>query len=173
MSTTTNLFVDGGIYRFNGLLSDLKHFVDETLGLKGNWSSPWGDVKLFNAADSGFAIKWYGHSKTLVIQTDNEHKFASLANPVGSDVVAGASNGVSESRKICTCPYTCVNSNIFAELEGVKLDMTILESRLFASISQQESKSDEINSLRVKQKDMEAIINKKDEVICKLNEEIQ
>jgi hypothetical protein len=51
--------------------------------------------------------------------------------------------------------------------------MTILESRLFASISQQESKSDDINSLRVKQKDMEAIINKKDEVICKLNEEIQ
>ena len=93
MSTTTKLFVDGGIYRFNGLLSDLKHFVDETLGLKGNWSSPGGDVKLFNAADSGFAIKWYGHSKKLVIQTDNEHylkrKFASLANPVGSDVVAG------------------------------------------------------------------------------------
>ena len=51
--------------------------------------------------------------------------------------------------------------------------MTILESRLFASISQQESRSVDINSLRVKQKDMEAIINKKDEVICKLNEEIQ
>ena len=75
--------------------------------------------------------------------------------------------------KVCTCPYTCVNSNIIAELEGVKLDITILESRLFASISQQESKSVDINSLRVKQKDMEAIINKKDEVICKLNEEIQ
>ena len=51
--------------------------------------------------------------------------------------------------------------------------MTIFESCLFTSISQQESKSDDINSLRVKQKDMEAIINKKDEVICKLNEEIQ
>jgi hypothetical protein len=115
MSTTTKLFVDGGIYRFNGLLSDLKHFVDETLGLNGNWSSPVGDVKLFNAADSGFAIKWFGHSKKLVIQTDNERylkrKFASLANPVGSDVIASASNGVSES-KVCTCPYTCVNSNI-------------------------------------------------------------
>ena len=77
---------------------------------------PGGDVKLFDAADSGFAIKWYGHSKKLVIQTDNEHylkrKFASLANPVGSDVVAGASNGVSESK----CPYTCVSSDIMGQV---------------------------------------------------------
>ncbi|CAB4026890.1 Hypothetical predicted protein [Paramuricea clavata] len=36
MNTTTKLLVDGGIYGFNGLLSDLKRFVDETLGLKGN-----------------------------------------------------------------------------------------------------------------------------------------
>jgi hypothetical protein len=50
MSTTTKLFVDGGIYGFNGLLSDLKNFVDETLGwnlIKGNWSSSGGDVNLF------------------------------------------------------------------------------------------------------------------------------
>ncbi|CAB4019614.1 Hypothetical predicted protein, partial [Paramuricea clavata] len=173
MSTTTKLLVDGGIYRFNGLLSDLRLKVlcrDETLGVPLAVMSS----SLINAVDCGFAIKWYGHSKKLVIQTDNEHylkrKFASLANPVGSDVAAG--DGVSVS-KVCTCPYTCVNSDIIAELEGVKLDMTILGSRLFASISQQESKSDDINSLRVKQKDIEAIINKKDEVICKLNEEIQ
>jgi hypothetical protein len=95
----------------------LKNFVDETLGLKGNWSSPGGDVKLFNTADSKFTIKWYGHSKKLVIQADNEHhlkkKFASLANPVVSDVAANGSNGVSVS-KVCTCPYTCVNSDIIA-----------------------------------------------------------
>ena len=48
--------------------------------------------------------------------------------------------------KICTCPCSCINS---LELEGVKLDMTVSESIYLLQSPN------------------------KDEVICKLNEEIQ
>ena len=59
-------------------------------------------------------------------------------------------------------------------MEGVKLDLKpTLESRLFTSISQQESKFDDINSMHVKQKEMESTIKQKDEEINKLKLEIQ
>jgi hypothetical protein len=38
---------DGRIYRLNCILSGLQHFVNETLGLKGNWSSPGGALSSF------------------------------------------------------------------------------------------------------------------------------
>ena len=55
----------------------------------------------------------------------------------------------------------------------MKLDLKTLESRLFTSISQQESKFDDINSMHVKQKEMESTIIQKDEEIHKLKLEIQ
>ena len=70
MTYTNKLSFDGEVYRFNGLLSELKQFVDKSLELKGNWTSPGGDIKLFNTANPEFNIKWYGHSKKLIILAD-------------------------------------------------------------------------------------------------------
>jgi hypothetical protein len=65
----------GRFCRDSLLISELKQFVDKSLELKGNWTSPGGDIKLFNTANSEFNIKWYGHSKTLIILADNEQYF--------------------------------------------------------------------------------------------------
>jgi hypothetical protein len=81
---TNKLSFDGEVYRFNGLLSELKQFVDKSLELKGNWTSPGGDIKLFNTANSEFNIKWYGHSKKLIILAEKRtiliRKLSSLVN---------------------------------------------------------------------------------------------
>ena len=58
------------------------------------------------------------------------------------------------------------------DLEGLKLEITILESRLFAAISKNELELD-IDLLRVKQKESEAAIRRQDDVICTLNDENQ
>ena len=70
MSKTAKLSFDDGMYWFNGLLSDLKCFVDETLGLKGNWTSPGGDIKLFKTANSELLSSGTDIRKKLIIQDD-------------------------------------------------------------------------------------------------------
>ena len=52
----------------------------------------------------------------------------------------------------------CNCAHLNADMEGIKLDMTILESRMLAAMSKNEHESD-IISLRVKLVDMEAIIS--------------
>ncbi|CAB4026684.1 RNA-directed DNA polymerase from mobile element jockey-like, partial [Paramuricea clavata] len=55
-------------------------------------------------------------------------------------------------------------------MEGIKLDMTILESRMLAAMSENQHESD-IISLRVKLVDMEAVVHNEDEIISRLSEE--
>ena len=97
MNATNMLMYDGKIYRWTGNLSDLKSFVNDILNLKGKWTSPGGDAKLFSAADAGFVIKWFGiQSQKLVIQVDNEEnylkKFESLVNEHESNSVCSVHN---------------------------------------------------------------------------------
>ena len=67
-------------------LADLKCFADEILNLKGKWSSPGGEAKLFCATKPDLVIKWFGwRSQKLVIQVDSAEnfltqKFESLVN---------------------------------------------------------------------------------------------
>ena len=64
-----------------------------------------------------------------------------------------------------TCGCLCS-----AELEGLKLDTTILESRILSEISQGELESD-IGILEVKLKEMVAVIRHQDEMIRVLNDD--
>ena len=48
MTYTNKLSFDGEIYRFNGLISEMKQFVDKSLELNGNWTSPGGDANFFS-----------------------------------------------------------------------------------------------------------------------------
>ena len=58
-------------YFWNGSLKELKSFVYDKLDLKGKWSSPGGEVKLF--VNSNVSFKWYGSTqKRLVILKDDE-----------------------------------------------------------------------------------------------------
>ena len=62
----------------------------------------------------------------------------------------------------CNCSCSCTNKLVAAGIEGVKLDMTILESKILTQVSQNEVDSD-INSLRSKLKDLEAVMRHQEE----------
>ena len=70
------LLYDNGKYWWTGSLDELKQFVDENLEIKGKWTSPGGNVKLFNATDSDIVIKWNGpRSQKLTIEADNNDHY--------------------------------------------------------------------------------------------------
>ena len=173
------------IYYWNGSLSDLKCFVEKTLNLKGSWNSPGGDVKLFCSTGSKFVLKWYGSkSQKLVIQANHTHylqqQFASLittskdnsANNTKGNNTINNDSMTANILEECNCSCSCTNKLVTAEIEGVKLDMTILESRILAQVSQNEVDSD-INSLRSKLKDLEAVMRHQEKAISILNKENQ
>ena len=175
------LIHDGDTYLWTGSLADLKCFVGEILNLKGKWSSPGGEAKLFCSTKPDLVIKWFGwRSHKLVIQVDSAEnfltqKFESLVNKskgnkADSNGTDGAIVGDGDTvhpnvPEVCKCSCS-------VDLEGLKLEITILESRLFAAISKNELELD-IDLLRVKQKESEAAIRCQDDVICTLNKENQ
>ena len=69
-SKKVNLIYKGSEFARNGCLESLKEFVRVDLNLRGKWSSPGGEVKLFK--ESEFSIKWYSKSKKLVVVQDDE-----------------------------------------------------------------------------------------------------
>ena len=93
-----------------------------------------------------------------------------------SDRVLEADNGDHNVEENIAGDSTCIdesevsgcNSAISTDIEGIKLDMSILEARLVNIIN--ENKSD-ISSLKIKLKELEGVIRYQDEVICKLSED--
>ena len=67
-------------------------------------------------------------------------------------------------------PSKCSGGVAVASLEGLKLDIAILESRLNLANPSDEILS-ELSLIRNKQRDVEATIRKQDEIICKLYED--
>ena len=66
--------------------------------------------------------------------------------------------------------FNVANRTLQRDLELLKLDVTVLETRLPHAIVQNESN---IEALRRKQKDMEIIIQQQKQTICNLDEENQ
>ena len=139
LTTTANkLLYDGDKYRWTGSLIELKEFVNKYLQIKGEWTSPGGHVKLFTAEASDFAIKWYGpRSQKLTIEADScdHYQEAKLMNlSVGKQVSEGElhanKDDALKSSGPCSCSCKCSGGVAVASLEGLKLDIAILESRL-------------------------------------------
>lgn len=181
MNLAKNLSVDGDVYRWSGSLNELKLFVEETLTAKGKWSSPGGSVKLFKDQESDLTIKWYGpQSQRIVVQADNnEHysklKFESLATIRSSKdpengVMQEANNAMPRPAEVCNCACNCSGKVSAADIEGIKLDMAILESRL-DTVNICNTVIFDLESLKEKQQAMEAIIRKQEEMICNLNDD--
>jgi hypothetical protein len=79
--------------------------------------------------------------------------------------------GHTDASEVCSCTCSCVR---VVKAEGLKLDMTILESRLFAALSENECRSEsDINSLRLNLIEMEGVVRHQDEIICRLNHRIK
>ena len=70
----------------------------------------------------------------------------------------------------CSCSCICSGGVAVASLEGSKLDIEILESRLNLANPSDEILS-ELSLIRNKQRDVEATIRKQDEIIGKLYED--
>jgi hypothetical protein len=131
------------VYRWIGSLNELKIFVDVTLAAKGSWSSPWGSVKLFSDIDSDIKIKLYGPcSQKLVIQTDNYHAlfktdgwklgyFVLRNKESNKDISHETKPGaVSLAIEVCICTCSCSGKLLAAYMEGLKMEIAILELRL-------------------------------------------
>ena len=181
MEIVDKLLYDIGKYWWTGSLDDLKQFVDKNLEIKGKWSSPGGNVKLFTATDSNFVIKWNGpRSQKLTIEGDDcdnylEEKFEKLSvrsqcEQAGKGKLSAKKDDTLKSLEPCVCACKCSGGITVATLEGLKLDVAILESRLNVANSYDGVVS-ELDSIRSKQRDVEAVIRKQDEMICKLYED--
>jgi hypothetical protein len=127
-------------------------------------------------------FNWYGpRSKKLVIQTDNCDYYSKLMveslatsclrNKESNKDISHETNrgAVSLPIEVCNCTCSCSGKLLAADMEGLKMEIAILELRLSGN-SHSELSSD-LNSLRSKQGDMEAMIRKQDEMICKLCED--
>ena len=77
-------------------------------------------------------------------------------------------NIAGDSTCIDKCVVSGCNIAITTDIEGIKLDMSILEARLVNIMN--ENKSD-ISSLQIKLKELEGVIRFQDEVICKLSKD--
>ena len=74
------------------------------------------------------------------------------------------------STEMCNCSCNCSDGIFVADMEGLKLDMAILEKRLDL-LNSCNTMNSELVSLRTKQYDMEATVRKQEERIHKLNDE--
>ena len=166
---------------WSGTLNDLKTFVstiiDEKTAEGAAWRSPSGGKWCFICED--LEITW--HSKSGVIIFDGARpgnlvkqikdilvKLNDMEKTINSDLNLEA-NIDRGSSCIIENEVSSHNSSCSVVIEGLKLEMVILETRLLNTIK--ENKSD-ICSLSFKVKDLEGVIRHQDDAIRKLSEDI-
>ncbi len=105
--------------------------------------------------------------KSCFISSVIENTSANIKDLNAKPHTTDNSDGVSS-----VCSRVSINANRVLErdFEVLKLNVSILKARLPFAISQNKSN---INTLRIKQEDMETIIQQQQQTICKLNEENQ
>ena len=127
MSTATHQTQSSNINRYpelklswSGDYESLKLFVDSELSFEGTWSSIGGERKLFKSNNAD--IHWWAKKKFLRIEgkqaSEVKHSILMLIlHDIGSD-----DHNIRSSHNMCKCP------EVSSDIEGVKLDVTILES---------------------------------------------
>ena len=132
-----------------GDYESLRLFVNDSLGLNGSWSSVAREGKLF--ATENLKILWEKNKKLLAFDGENANKIIQQltsiicmdgdANEVSSNKndPANAKTSVGES-SMGSSISACRCSELSPDLEGLKLDMVILESNLGKRIKALEDK---------------------------------
>ena len=154
-----------GKFKWIGPFESLKMFMSELTKSEKIWSAPGGYCKLLELND--VAVRWYADSHSLTINGKLSDDFRSQLRNIASQERPEAEIVNISEPEISSCPCFGI---VDANLEGIKLDMTILESRLMSALVNNETGS-EINLLKLKIKELERVMRSQDEVIYHLNEE--
>ena len=172
-----------GKFKWNGSFEELKSLMNVLMKQETKWTAPGGNCKLFETND--LTVRWYYNNNSLTINgnasKDIKFKLNKMANLYHSEACVKDSDCKQIEENVVdtvqvdlseACRCTCTNRVINADLEGLKLDMTILESRLLAALSENEDRCESvIGSLRLKIMQIEGIMKDQDEVIARLSEE--
>ena len=63
----SNLEYDGENLKWRNNLTELKKFVQDSLGVKGKWSSPGGGNKKFKEEDGQLILNWYFKKQSTLL----------------------------------------------------------------------------------------------------------
>ena len=150
--------------------------IDEKTAESTVWRSPSGGKWCFTCED--LEITWHSKSGAIVFDgvragnlvkqiKDILLKLNDVEKTINSDLNLDANTDRGSSR-IIENEVSSHNSSCSVVVEGLKLEMVILETRLLNNIK--ENKSD-ICSLNFKVKDLEGVIRHQDDAIRKLSED--
>ena len=142
--------------------------VAEYLKLHGKWDSPGSEKKVFYC-DGSQAIVWLIKKKVLQLEGANasslKRKLISSIYDVNRKSESASNNrDKGEMLSRCEChEFACRCNELITELEGVKLDMTIAETRLEKAISNNFNELERVRALTNK---MQIEVNKIHSLQC-------
>ena len=194
-----SLCKEGSDFLWTSDLSDLKQFVEKVLNLRGKWSSPGGETKQFVSDE--IIIKWYGPTKKkIVLVADNKENFLqnSLQSLVCENLYTEDGNFEDNIQSYCErrtqqtrqrvssgqtdsileeCADDGLSGLVNADIEGLKLEVSILQSQLNSTNSLVTQNQNGFNcdlSITInKQKELIGIVKHQDEQIHMLKRENQ
>ena len=144
-----------GKLKWNGPFESLKMLMSKLTKIEKIWSAPGGHCKLLELND--VAVRWYADSNSLTINGKLSEDFRSQLRNIASQECPEAEIANITHTKDLTVNMehmgepevsVCSHSGIvYANIEGLKLDMTILESRMMSALADNEYGS-EINLLK-------------------------
>ena len=110
-----------------GDIVQLKQFISENIELTGEWTSPGGDKKTYS--DGYTSISWRKGKKVLQIEgTEKNQIKTKLCSFIcgDSDIFTKVTMASNDEEGVCHS----TTSELSAEMEGVKLDITIVEREI-------------------------------------------
>ena len=184
----SNLEYDGKKLKWRNDFAELKKFVEDSLGIKGKWSSPGGGTKRFKEENGQLILNWYFKKQcTLLFQGTEadglKNKLIDLlpkAKPQSFIEQEGNTSGnggfpdeadsilavtvdseqqpftslssTSENLNVLTdnCPCRC--KSMATEIEGIKLDIVILQSQMSSESTKTKCTNEEISKLQIELK---------------------
>ena len=158
----SNLEYDGEKFKWRNNLTELKKFVQDSLGVKGKWSSPGGGNKKFKEEDGQLILNWYFKKQSTLLfqgaeadglknilidllakdeQSHIEEKNAvanSGSQDEGDNTVImdseeksyGLSPLPNNNQNVPNDAFPCRCNTMATEIEGIKLDIVILQSQM-------------------------------------------
>ena len=166
-----DLSYDNKRLKWLGSFDSLQKFVKFGIKLHGHWSSPGGYSKKISCSSPVISITWYPGKQNSLILHGEASVALSDALTEAARVIASQNNSPSKSSlldvsknsdgvSMSHCPSSssdksssqrfycdCQCSLLAADLEGIKLEIAVMQSDINANASK--SRSDEVNRLKI------------------------